>query len=284
MFTLIFRSLTKKTSDEVLANIKDSDIKYPNTVQYQNLKSIPHEEIAIFKKNGVSIKGQQNILNVLRKDFNEKYKDFIFWKGFPSYEQLAYLLTLAWNNLLKPSETTKPMTLKQLIFITHQYSWEKNISKLIDDRYVFLKGLKEKGVEGYNTKTDSELFDDAVRFALWTLRHWFHYKIPKWLNVMNNLQAFVCAENNKPAGSYSFLSTQIENDFVRDNLSILIEYGVPKSAVDKLSIYLSEKLSEDAIIDEIRRKQLLDKADLIEYEKQKLMENLEKPAERISYL
>ena len=160
----------------------------------------------------------------------------------------------------------------------------KNISKLIDNRYVFLKGLKEKGVEGYNTKTDSELFDDAVRFALWTLRHWFHYKIPKWLNVMNNLQAFVCAENNQPAGSYSVLSTQIENDFVRDKRSILIEYGVSKSAVDKLSMYLSEKLSEDAIFDEIRRKQLLDKANLIEYEKQKLRENLEKPAERISYL
>ncbi len=271
-------------SDEILANIKDTDIKYPNTIQYQNLKSIPKEEIELFKKNGVSIKGQQNILNVLRKDFNEKYKEHIFWKGFPSYEQLGYLLTLAWNNLLKPSETTKPMTLKQLIFLTHQYSWEKNISKLIDDRYVFLKGLKEKGVEGFNTKTDSELFDDAVRFALWTLRHWFHYKIPKWLNVMNNLQAFVCAENNQPAGSYTFLSTQIENDFVRENLSILIEYGVPKSAVDKLSIYLSDKLSEDAIFDEIRRKQLLDRADLIEYEKQKLRENLEKPAERISYL
>ena len=101
---------------------------------------------------------------------------------------------------------------------------------------------------------------------------------------MNNLEEFVCEKNQKPAGSYTFLSTQIENDFVRENLSILIEYGIPKSAVDKLSKYLCEKLNEDAVFDEIRKRQLLDKSGLIEYEKQKLRENLEKPPEKITYL
>ena len=267
----------KDISDEILINISDRDIKYPNTIQYQNIKAIPKEEKELFKKNGVSVKGQQNILQTLRKDLSEKYGDTIFWASFPSYDQLKYLLTLAWNNLLKPSETTSPMTLNQLIYVTHQYGKAKNISKLIEDRYNFLKEQRSRGIAGYLAKTDSELFDDAVRFALWTLRHWFHYKVPKWLNVMNNLQEFVCETNGKPAGNYTFFSTQIENDFVRENLQILVEYGIPKSAIEKLGSRLTESISEDAIFDEIKNRHLLENSGLIEYEKEKLRENMEKP-------
>jgi len=37
------------------------------------------------------------------------------------------------------------------------------------------------------SKTEIELFDDVIREVFQILRHWFHYKVPKWLNVMNSL-------------------------------------------------------------------------------------------------
>ena len=83
----------KDISDEVLININDQDVKYPNTPQYQNLKTIPKEEMELFRKNGVSVKGQQNILRILKNDFNEKYEEYIFLERFSNIravEILAY--------------------------------------------------------------------------------------------------------------------------------------------------------------------------------------------------
>jgi len=45
---------------------------------------------------------------------------------------------------------------------------------------------------------------------------------------MNELQKYVCEKNNLESGNYTHYANQIENDFVRENLSILVEYGIPK--------------------------------------------------------
>ena len=123
-------------------------------------------------------------------------------------------------------------------------------------------------------KADEEIFDEAVRDIFQILRHWFHYKVPKWLNVMNSLQKYVCEKNGLKPGDYTYFSTQIENDFVRKNLAILVEYGIPTSAIDKIREEISEDLSEDDVLDEIRKKNLIETSGLIEYEKEKILENL----------
>ncbi len=110
--------------------------------------------------------------------------------------------------------------------------------------------------------------------AFQILRHWFHYKVPKWLNVMNELQKFVCEKNKLKPGDYTFYASQIENDFVRGNLSILVEYGIPKSAVTKLENKIAPELGEDFIFDEIKNKNLVETSKLNNYEKEKIYENL----------
>ena len=66
----------------------------------------------------------------------------------------------------------------------------------------------------------------------------------------------------------------IENDFIRNNLATLTEYGIPKSAITKLENHISSDLSEDLVLNEIRNKKLVDKINFIEYEKEKIKENL----------
>ena len=61
---------------------------------------------------------------------------------------------------------------------------------------------------------------------------------------------------------------------ITENLSILVEYGVPKSAINKLENKLSENLNEDQVLDEIKNKGLIEISDLIDYEKEKIRENL----------
>jgi hypothetical protein len=88
------------------------------------------------------------------------------------------------------------------------------------------------------------------------------------------LQKYVCEKNNLEPGNYTYYASQIENDFVRKNLSILVEYGVPKSAINKLENKISENLNEDQVLDEIKNKGLIEISDLIDYEKEKIRENL----------
>lgn len=196
-------------------------------------------------------------------------QSLLSWSAYPTYIQLKYLLSLAWDNLLKTGETTSPMTKDKLVKITHDYGIKQNISYLVDSNFLYFKKLKQ-----YEKKTDKEVHDDAIMDAFQILRHWFHYKVPKWLNVMNELQKFVCEKNNLKPGDYTFYASQIENDFVRGNLSILVEYGVPKSAIIKLENKIPPNLSEDYIFEEIKNKNFVENSNLNKYEKEKIKENL----------
>jgi hypothetical protein len=150
----------------------------------------------------------------------------------------------------------------------------QDIAQRVKSYFSYYKRLRSECRPGYKDKTDEELFDEAIRDAFWLLRHWFHYKVPKWLNVINSLQEFVCKKNSLEPGNYTYFSTQIENDFVRENLSILVEYGIPKSAIDKLQKRISASVSEDDVLRKIEDDKLVETSDLLEYEKEKIRANL----------
>lgn len=254
--------------DEVLIHLEDNDIKDKTSSQYKLIANIPEEEKALIKRNGLLVKGQKEILDILKKEINNHY-ELIAWTGTPGYRQLEYLLSLAWHHLLKKGETTKPMTLPKLVKVTFDYGKSKSISELVENNYKYFKGLeKNKG------KNNDELYDAAISDAFQILRHWFHYKVPKWVNVLHELQKYVCQKNGKNAGSYAFYASQLENDFVRQNLSILVEYGVPKSAIDKLTNKIPDDLREDDVMKNIREKNLLSTSKLNRYEREKIEENL----------
>lgn len=257
----------KPISDEVLIHIEDEDIRYPNSQQYMELKNIPNEEREIFKKNGLSIKGQQKILEQLQKDLVKNH-NLIKW-NYPNYQQLQYVLHLAWDNLIKTGETTLPMTKNKLVKLTHDYGKQKNILFLINNNYRFMKSQeRNKG------KDDLTILDEAIREAFQTLKHWFQYKVPKWLNVVNNLQTYACHKAGVDPGNYAGYASQIENEFIRENLSILIEFGIPGSAIKKLANSIPSEIDEDLILQYIKNNNLLNNHELLDYEREKIRENL----------
>jgi len=294
----------KEIKDEVLIHIAEKDVRNKESKQYKELKKIPREERQLFKRNGVLIKGQKRILDTLKSDIHDN-RDLLFWNGFPKYRQLEYVLSLAWDNLITERETTRPMTLPKLVKVTFDYgsSTNQDINFLVLDNVKFyiqkrdeckkiekqLQGINREQVieykksdegKSYNiykkfiSMDDDDLFDEAVRDAFQIMKHWFHYKVPKWLNVMNELQKYVCEKNNLEPGNYTHYASKIENDFVRGNLSILVEYGIPKSAINKLEKKISKDLDEDKILDEIKNRELIETSDLIDYEKEKISESL----------
>ncbi len=253
-------------SNEVLINLSENEIKDTNSEQYKSIKDIPKDEKEVIKSNGVQVFGQRNIIETLRADIDSKYK-LIAWNNYPKKEQLSYVLGLAWNNLLKPTETVRPMTLNGLITVTQIYAYKQNIWNLVDNTFTYLKTLKQ-----HKEKNDLEIRDEAIRQSFQTLKHWFEYKVPKWLSVIDSLQNFVCVEKGLRSGSYSYFSNLIENDFLRENLTILSEFGIPSSAIRKLEKLIPEKMPQDEVIKLIRNNKLYENSNFIQYEKNKLRE------------
>jgi hypothetical protein len=256
-------------ADEVLINLSHEDVLNPMSDQYHYITGLSPTEREIFSQNAIYVRGQQNLLARLREVIRQD-ASFICWEGTPKYEQLSYTLSLAWDTLLKPDEDVKPMTKARLSKITFDYGMNKSINALVQNIFKYQR-LQEKN----SKKSDANLMDEAIRDAFQIMRYWFQYKIPKWLVVLDRLQRFVCGEHGLRSGSYVYYAALLENDFIRDNLSILAEFGVPRSAIEKIGRHISPDLSQDEVLSFIKRRRLATMSELTKYEKQKINTALE---------
>jgi hypothetical protein len=254
--------------DEILINLDYDEIINPSSEQILAIKSIPENEREIIKRNGVKVHGQKSIIDIIREDLDTKYELFS-WNQFPKYEQLSYVIGLAWDNLIVEGESTRPMSKKKLIFMTFNYGMHRSINQLIQEDLNYKHTQPQ-----FSSWEDSDIKDLSIQETFQIMKHWFEYKIPKWLSVINELQKFVCAERGYRAGNYVFYANLIENDFIRENLAILYEYGIPSSAVRKIQESIPTTLSQDDILQYIRDRKIYDINSLLQYEKEKLKQNL----------
>lgn len=246
-------------SDEVLINLNLDEIKHPDSEQNQYIQNLPEDIKALIQRNGVTVRGQENIINTLMHLSNFA---LVNWTGYPTYKQLEYILGLAWDNLIKPGETTNPMTKAKLVKQTFDYSQHKSLQVLIKNTFDYYKKLQQ-----YSGWENIDILDEAIKDSFQTLRHWFEYKVPKWLTVVNSLQEYVCQKKHIACGSYLFYANLIENDFLSPNLTLLLEYNVPISAIRKIERFLPSDINEDSVLPFILRNQLEEKSGLIQYER-----------------
>ena len=96
------------------------------------------------------------------------------------------------------------------------------------------------------------------------------------MKVLHSLQEFVAKEMSITPGNYLFYATALENDFLPQNLSILIDYGIPSTAIRKISTVVPNELTQDEALNFIRSNKIfLDpKVDLLKYERDKFQQNL----------
>lgn len=254
--------------DEVLIQLDKDELLEPNSPQNIAIGKIPEIERSVIKKNGVKVHGQKTIFDILRADINTKY-DLISWTGKPKYTQLTYVLKLAWENLLVEGETVRPMTISKLVKMTFDYGRDQEISVLIKNDYNYKRRL-----DRFKDFSNSDVRDLAIQETFQIIKHWFQYKIPKWLSVINEIQRFICGEYGLRPGNYTYYSNLIENDFLRENLAILAEYGIPSSAIKKIQDKIPESMNQDVVLKYINDNNLFETPSLLDYEKQKIKENL----------
>lgn len=260
----------KPIKDEVLVQLENEHIHNKASKQYQEITAIPADELTVIRKNGLSVKGQKRIIDILMSELPAKH-DRYYWNTriFPNYHQLEKVLTLAWDNLVVEGESTRPMTKARLIGFTNSYLRHKDEAYLVRTEFDYLSKQK-----GYENKSESEIYDVAIQNVFQTIRHWMQYKVPKWLSVVSELQRFVCEKKGLASGNYTGIANLIENSFIPDNLSILVEYGIPVSAVRKISNKLPKGIAQDEVWDYVKNNNIADIPELIEYERYKILQNI----------
>lgn len=267
--------------EEVLIHLEENEILDKQTPEYKNIESLTPEEKPIIAKNQLLVMGQKCIINQLREDIDENY-NLICWSGTPNYKQLSYCIKLGWDYLMKKEES-RSLGIKKLVNKTFNYGMHGSISYLIQADINYIKECVlyysnnigkepiEKGKynygEKYVEKNETEIFDEIIMVNFQILKHWFQYKIPKWLSVINSLQEFVCNERGVRAGSYMHYANIIENEHVRENLALLLDFGVPNSAIKKLERLVPPNLLQDDAIQFIKEKNIWNSKEFIEYEK-----------------
>lgn len=230
----------KPLSKEILAHTPDNDIKDKNSQEYQELQSIPKVELELFKKNGLSIEGQKNILEYLKTNINKDYH-LIKWTYLPKYEQSLYILELCFDNLLKRTETGGGVTPKKLATLIRKCNIGQNLYLIVKNE---VKYLHETCGNDYNY---------ALTAGFQIQRHWFDYKLPKWFGCFNELQKYVCDLYGLIPGDYSSFLAMIENDYMSTRANLLMEFDLPKTAIRKIDNYIPEYVSDDEFIKYIKQ-------------------------------
>lgn len=256
-------------TDEILINIDKKDVKVQVKNRYEELDRYPDELKKLLKMNGTNINGQMAIYHALEKDISNK-RELITWSQIPSYNAMLYILSLAEENVFK-IDNNGIVSVDQLVMLLNIYRGKKTIMALVNNiKQYILKKRKNKPTE----KQLIVINDNAIQTAFHIYRHWFQFKVPKAFRVVESLQRYVCEKHNIKPGSYSYFVRQLENDFVPERLSILIDYGIPNTTILNMAEIIPHNIAEDDVIDFIEKNRTLLYSKLTRYEIERLTDEL----------
>ena len=256
-------------TDEILINIEKKDVKVQVKDRYEVLNSYPDDLKKILKINGTNINGQMAIYYALEKDIDNK-RELITWSQMPSFDAMVYVLSLAEHNIFE-FDKHGVMSVRHLVMLLNTYRNKKTIMALVNNKKKHMLQQRKKA------PTEEQLMainDNAIETAFHVHRQWFQFKVPKAFRVVDSLQRYVCEKHGIKPGSYSYFVQQLENDFVPEGLSILTEYGIPNTTIIKMAEIIPRDMSEDDVIEYIKKNRAEVYSILSLYEIERLAEEL----------
>lgn len=259
--------------DEVLVNIEKEDIKPFNRERFDKFDSLPDELKQILKRNAVSIQDQLEILGTIKDMLSDpKKRENIVWSDVSNhlYKHLYTIFELVKDKFVEGNDKNIMISTGWMASQATTYCYNKNIKKMIEERinYVSYSAVRKTHpnliMENFDiaqfVSTNPIQYENIVNSSIEEIfkfqKNWLQYKIPKWLNVIDSLQKYAAKELGVEAGDYSFVAESIENEFIEKNIRILTEYGIPSSAISKISKlfgYRLKELSEDDVLKAIAR-------------------------------
>lgn len=259
--------------DEVLVNIEREDIKPFNQDRFEKFDKLPDELKQILKRNAVSIQDQLELLDIIKSMLlDPQKKKNIVWSDISNnlYNHLYTIFELIKDKFIEGNDKNVMISTGWMASQATTYCYNKNIKRMIEERINYVSYTVVKKTQPDLKKEDFDItqfisanpsqYQDIVNASIKDIfkfqKNWLQYKIPKWLNVVDSLQKYVAKELGVEAGDYSFVAESIENEFMNKSIRILSEYGVPSSAISKISKLLNghlKDLSEDDVLKIIQK-------------------------------
>ncbi len=250
--------LSQNAPEEILIHINEGELSTTSKTKLEQYKKTPPEFKSIIRSNtGVKISSQINILDQIIKNENNIHS-LLSWSGFPSYEQAVATFTIAWTHLRKRNESMADvLSAKQLAYLCREYYKSKSIglfiSKQIDSEFTISK------IPDKDTRIDA-----MTHFCLNFIRQWADYKAPKWLLCIHSIQEYAFKTLGMKPGNYKAFAAGLESKKIPQELAPLLDYGIPSSALKKISEQYKFTSTDDAL-KKIKRIDL-EKLGLLNYE------------------
>lgn len=255
---------------EVLVNLEESDVKdvNDNIKRYKAFREKDPALQEILVRNGVSIEGQETILEKLFDDLSVPIRrEMIIWSNIDGklYKRLEYIIGLCWETLSTEEERKsfgpQGWVVNKIVGNCYRTSINQMIDKDIEYRAAELAKAKKITFSSVDEmfinypEEMQERVDNIIERIFALQKNWLQYRAPKWINVVDSLQKYATQKMGLDSGDYSYVAEMIENEFVQSSLRILLEYGIPLSAVQKIQLILqmykvnTKAISEDKAID-----------------------------------
>lgn len=227
---------------EILVSLDENEVNENAKHRLDNFNVLADDLKEVIRKNsGINIEGQLKIIALIEANL-PIYRYSLNWTAYPTYDQLLAVLDLAWNNLLKLGENKADIrNAAQLSVLTLKYSRFRSVAALINDTINDAFWIER--IPDQQTRINTVTF-----FILNIARHWFDYKLPKWISVISDLQEYVLKKHNYASGNYSFFASSLEHGFLPPNLAALMEYDIPSSAINKLRNFLNQEMTPETLI------------------------------------
>ncbi|MDD4556451.1 MAG: DEAD/DEAH box helicase [Alphaproteobacteria bacterium] len=253
----------KPFSQEIMIQLPEDMIKDKNCEEFKFINSLSDKCKKTFRHNGLSVEGQYKIYQQLKKDMDDRSKrSLIYWENpiFPTKVCLEYVFNICWNAFQK---TNRPdhciKSAKHLATCVSMYKgWHS---------FMLLESVLN---DQQKTLTKNKLIVNIFD----VISHWFQYKVPKWLTTFNEIQKLVADEYKMKEANYIALASSLEQDFLGQNTSLLMEYGIPSSAISKINNRIPKDIDEDEVINWLKenKSKILENSNLLQYEKEKLVD------------
>lgn len=241
----------EEVSDEILVNIPDQDV-IDKPRKEKLIGEIDKKLEEIIKNNLISVSGQKKLYYFIEKELPKL--DFLKWRSIPNYEQLWQTLYLGYKflELIDNERFAKNRAVTSLKLVNQP------LPRVI---------LEQK--KYYEDKNDKDPINSAVDYILKFQRTDANFKIPKILAVVESIQKYVFEKKGfSDYGDYTFFSSLLENERIDERFQFLIDYGVPSSAIQKISNLVPIEISGDSNILEFLKANFQNTtAKLISYEK-----------------
>lgn len=217
-----------EVSDEILINIPDNDV-IDKSRKEKLTETIDVELQNIIKKNLISVTGQKQLYYYILNNYNNL--DYLQWSNIPSYDNLWKTLYLGYK-FLEENENIRFTQNKAVLALKLVNNPLPQV--ILEQQQYFQKANKKDSI--------NKAIDHILKFQ----RNEASFKIPKILAVIESIQKYVFEKNGSlNYGDYSSFSSLLENEKIDEKFQFLIDYGVPSSAIKKIS----KKIPNDIIGD-----------------------------------